>query len=128
MIVRVLGLLRSLILLPVLILGFTLLLLCHLGLRLIDTTLCANVTRKKSLENRNSPRPMGGRRELTKGADQTTERLSARRFVPLAIVLVLWALVPIVPLFFLGLNWIVAHPLRVISLLLIMLTLLFVGY
>jgi hypothetical protein len=43
-------------------------------------------------------------------------------------VLVLWALVPIVPLIFLGLNRIVAHPLGVIRLLLIMLTLLLVGH
>jgi hypothetical protein len=44
----------------------------------------------------------------------------------LAIVLVLWALVPIVPLIFLGLN--LAHPFRVIPLLLIMLTLLLVSH
>jgi len=43
-------------------------------------------------------------------------------------MLVLWALVPIVPLIFPGLNRIVAHPFRVIPLLLIMLTLLLVGH
>jgi hypothetical protein len=66
---------------------------------------------------------------FAKGADYNqAERLSARRFVPLAIVLVPRALVPIIPLIFLGLNRIVAHPLRVISLLLIILTLLLVGH
>jgi hypothetical protein len=49
---------------------------------------------------------------------------------PLAIVLILLVLlvvlgIPVVPL---GLAWIVAHPLRVMGLLLIMLTLLLVGY
>jgi hypothetical protein len=50
-------------------------------------------------------------------------------FVRLTIVLILSALlVAAVRFVFLGLDRIVAHPLRVISLLLIMLTLLFVGY
>ena len=64
-------------------------------------------------------------------AGGSTERelrgFSARGLIPLPIMLILWALVPIVPLIFLGLNRIVAHPLRVISLLLTMLTLLLVG-
>jgi hypothetical protein len=43
-------------------------------------------------------------------------------------VLALGTLVSIAPLIFLGLNRIVAHPFRVIPLLLIMLTLLLVGH
>jgi hypothetical protein len=66
-IVGILPLLRLLILLAVFVLGFTLLVLCHRGLRKIDTVLCANVTRKSSSENRDSLPPTGGRRELTKG-------------------------------------------------------------
>jgi hypothetical protein len=45
-ILRVLALFRFLVLLAVFILRFTLLVLCHRGLRMIDTVLCANVTRK----------------------------------------------------------------------------------
>jgi hypothetical protein len=43
-IVRALALLRFLILLAVFILRFTLLVLCHRRLRMIDTVFCANVT------------------------------------------------------------------------------------
>jgi len=51
-IVRALALLRFLILLAVFILRFALLVLCHRGLRMIDTVFCANVTRKKSPERK----------------------------------------------------------------------------
>jgi len=73
-ILRVVGtlpLLRFLILLAVFVLGFALLVLCHRGLRIIDTVLCANVTRKSSSENRDSLPPTDGRRELTKGVELT---------------------------------------------------------
>jgi hypothetical protein len=61
-VVGTLALLRFLILLAVFVLGFALLVLCHRGLRMIDTVPRANVTRKKSLENRNPLPPTGGRR------------------------------------------------------------------
>ena len=47
-VVGTLALLRFLILLAVFVLGFALLVLCHRGLEIIDTVLCANVTRKES--------------------------------------------------------------------------------
>ena len=53
--------------------------LCHCGLRMMDTVLCANVKRKKSLENRDSLPPTGGRRELTKGADLTIKLKGCQR-------------------------------------------------
>jgi len=71
-----------------------------------------------------------GRREFERRADHIHRKNLARwLFVPLAIVLILLALlVAAVPFVLLRLNRIVAHPLRVIPLLLIMLTLLFVGH
>jgi hypothetical protein len=74
--------------------------------------------------------PPSGRREFKRRADHIRRKGLARGlFVPLAIVLILLALlVAAVPFVLLRLNRIVAHSLRVIPLLLIMLTLLFVGH
>jgi len=130
-VVRTLPLFRLLILLAMFVLRFALLVLCHCGLRLVDTELRVTVSRKNRRQMRCKGRnslPPKGRQEGVERGRLTTERFLARRFLTLTIVLVLWALVPIIPLIFLGLNRIVAHPLRVIHLLLITLTLLLVGH
>lgn len=51
-VLRALALLRLLVLLAVFVLGFALLVLCHRGLRLVDTVLFATVSRKQPIFER----------------------------------------------------------------------------
>ena len=104
-IVRVLALLRFLILLAVFVLGFALLVLCHRGLQIIDTVLCANVTRKESGKYKLPPTD-----RWQEGVDERGQTFQLGRKVVSARVCRPayhpdpWALIPIVPLIFPWLN------------------------